>query len=55
MVSLLCSNSWRFVFTLKVKIAILQYLQGLISLMDPADFVNSTGILCHIASRIVRT
>ncbi|KAK3736138.1 hypothetical protein QZH41_015538 [Actinostola sp. cb2023] len=30
---------------LKVKIAVLQYLQGLISLMDPSDFTNSGGIL----------
>lgn len=29
----------------QVKIAILQYLQGLIGLMDPSDFTNSGGIL----------
>ena len=32
-------------FVLQVKIAILQYLQGLIGLMDPSDFTNSGGIL----------
>ena len=34
-----------FIVLLQVKIAILQYLQGLIGLMDPSDFTNSGGIL----------
>ena len=32
----------------QVRIAILQYLQGLIARMDSADFVNSAGILLYI-------
>ncbi|XP_032242653.2 CLIP-associating protein 1-A isoform X3 [Nematostella vectensis] len=37
---------------LKVKIAVLQYLQGLISLMDPSDFTNS-GETRLAVSRII--
>lgn len=42
-----CSHSLFkcIIFLFQVKIAILQYLQGLIGLMDPSDFTNSGGIL----------
>ena len=43
--SLLFQNINNVIIALQVKIAVLQYLQGLISLMDPSDFTNSGGIL----------
>ena len=38
--------------SLKMKVAILQYMRGLIALMDPSDFINSTAIRLAV-SRII--
>ena len=42
-----------YIFVLQVKIAILQYLQGLIGLMDPSDFTNSGGILLNLYNFLI--